>query len=151
MLAWDVSQQEVLIRNMELTSCHQKEEYGRVQGGGDPSPWYVLPNSQKPLPRNPSWLSDVRGSTKGQVGPNMGTSKMTGQRQPRRLNPPNAIIPESAAEPSSRSLTCCSAPPVAFPNKVFGFVSTGIFSGSSFLGLTQEPLSALEGVPLLVT
>ena len=56
--------QEVLVRNAELTSYHQPEEFGKGQKvRGDSSP-YVLPTSQSPSSWNPSWLSDVRAPRK---------------------------------------------------------------------------------------
>ena len=43
--------QEILVRNMELTSYHQLEEFRKGT--------YVLPTSQNPSHWNPSWLSDT--------------------------------------------------------------------------------------------
>ena len=51
--------QDALVRNVELTSYHQLEEFRKGQKEiGDSSP-YVLPTSQNPSHWNPSWLSDV--------------------------------------------------------------------------------------------
>ena len=48
--------------NMELTSYHQEEEFGKDQKErGDTSPC-VLRNSQNPSCWNPSWLRDVCAS-----------------------------------------------------------------------------------------
>ena len=56
--------QEVLVRNSELTSYHQPEEFRKGQKErGDTSP-YVLPTSQNPPRWNPSWLSDVHTTRK---------------------------------------------------------------------------------------
>ena len=56
--------QEVLVRNAELTSYHQPEEFEKGQkerGGAHP---YVLPTSQIPGRWNPSWLSDACATRK---------------------------------------------------------------------------------------
>ena len=56
--------QDILVRNAELTSYHQPEEFGKGQKErGDASP-YVLPTSQNPPRWNPSWLSDVCATRK---------------------------------------------------------------------------------------
>ena len=49
-----------LVRNVELRSYHQPEEFRKGQkerGGSSP---YVLPMSQNPLRWNPSWLSEAQ-------------------------------------------------------------------------------------------
>ena len=40
-LAWVILEQEVLVRNMELTSYHQPEEFEKDQKQGDASPWVL--------------------------------------------------------------------------------------------------------------
>ena len=47
--------QEVLVRNMELTSHHQPQEFGK----GQPEMPKALPISHNPPCWNPSWLSNV--------------------------------------------------------------------------------------------
>ena len=57
-------QQEVLVRNAELTSYHQWGKFRKGKKESGVSSLYVLPTSQN-LPRwNPSWPSDVLGTRK---------------------------------------------------------------------------------------
>ena len=49
-----------LVRNMELTSHHQPEEFGK----GQKETPHVLPTSQNPPRWNPSWLSNAWGMRK---------------------------------------------------------------------------------------
>ena len=68
--------QEVLVRNAELTSCHQLEEFRKGQKErGDISP-YVLPTSQIPSRWNPSWLSDAGATRKDPVSERLARDKL---------------------------------------------------------------------------
>ena len=62
--AWGILQQEVLVRNAELTSHHQPEEFGKGQKERGDASSYVLPTSQNPSHWNPSWLSDTHTARK---------------------------------------------------------------------------------------
>ena len=52
-----ILRQEVLVRNMELTSHHQREREEHAKGQQETS--HVLPTSQNPPRWNPPWLSDA--------------------------------------------------------------------------------------------
>ena len=56
--------QEVLVRNEELTSYHQPEEFRKDQKARGASSPCVLPTSQNPSGWNPSWLSDASTTRK---------------------------------------------------------------------------------------
>ena len=58
---WVILQQEVLVRNMELTSHHQLEEFGK----GQKETPHVLPASQNPPHWDYSWLSNAQA--KGRI------------------------------------------------------------------------------------
>ena len=49
-----------LVRNVELRSYHQPEEFRKGQKEREGSSPYVLPMSQNPLRWNPSWLSEAQ-------------------------------------------------------------------------------------------
>ena len=64
-LAWVTLQQEVLVRDSELTNHHKPEEIRKgPKERGDASP-YVLPTFQSPPGWNPSWLSHAWATQKG--------------------------------------------------------------------------------------
>ena len=56
--------QEVLVRNTELTSYHQKEELEKSQKEREDSSPYVLPTSQTLSHLNTSWLSAAHTTRK---------------------------------------------------------------------------------------
>ena len=53
-----------LVRNTELTSHQQLEEFGKGQKEREDASPHVLPTSQNPPRWNPSWLSDVHDTRK---------------------------------------------------------------------------------------
>ena len=103
----------VLVRNAELTSYRQPEEFGKGQKErGDASP-YVLPTSQNPSHRNPSWLSDARATRKDPE------SQWLSRDNPETS--PIPIKPETASHMAKQfswvPLPCCSPPGRPFPIK----------------------------------
>ena len=126
---------------MELTSYYQPESKKKSKGKRwDASP-YVLPPSQSPSHRTPSWLSNARTTRKGPE------SEWLAKDNPEA----NPIKPETASCEAEQfswvPLHCCSPPRAPLPNKVSCFVSTGVSSNNSFLSARPEPsLRALEGV-----
>ena len=123
-----VLQQEVLVKNTELTSHHQPEELRKGQKErGDDSP-YVLPES--------SALESILSEWCHQEGPWV---RMTDQRQPGNESPhprPRATCRAVLPGPHPAALARAS-----LPNDVSCFVSTRVSSDNSFLSLDESPLS----------
>ena len=90
-LAWVISQKEFPIRNTELTSCRQLEEFSRGQKeGGDTSHGicqHVLPTSQKPSSWNPSQLRDDVPPGKALTQTNTGNKQDDRPETTQKANP----------------------------------------------------------------
>ena len=138
--------QEVLVRNAELTSYHQTEEFGKGQEErGDASPC-VLPTSQNSPCWNPSWLSNAHTPREDPLSEWLA-------RDNREANP-ITIKPETVSHVAEQvllgSLTLLPSTRVPIPNKAFWFVSTCVSLDSSFQRVRQEPIVRLwKGVPFL--
>ena len=63
-LAWVTLQQEILVRNVELTSYCPPEKFGKGQKERGNARQHALPTSQIPSCWNPSWLSDAQATRK---------------------------------------------------------------------------------------
>ena len=133
----ELSQQEVLIRNMVLPPKTNREN---LRGAKRERRW---PTSQSSLLWNPSWLLDAHATRKDPES-DYGPRKMTGQRHK-----------TWDCEPHGRavllgSLTLLLSTPVPLPNKVFCFVSTCVSLDNSFPSVRQEPtLRPWKGFPFL--
>ena len=140
-----MSKQEVLVRNTELTSYHQLEEFMKSpKKGGDAIP-YVPATSQNHPRRNPSWLGNMCTTRKDPMSERLARDKPEAD--------PIAIKPETAshvAEQFSRlPFLSCSPPAYPFPVKFFALLTWASPWTVHFWMLDKS--QALKGVPLPTT
>ena len=122
--------QEVLVRNTELISLHQLEEFGKGQN--------ETPHVRPP-PR--ILLSSIHLGWTRRAPPGR-TPELEWLAKDNLETNPITIKPETtsqAAEQFSGSLALLLSTRLPFPNKNSCFVSTCVFSDSSFPSVRQEP------------
>ena len=93
-----------------------------------------LTTSQNPSLWHPSWLSDACTTRKDSESE--GLAKDNPETNPITIKPETT---SQAAEQFSGSLTLLLSTRLRFPNKISCFVSTCVFSDSSFPSVRQEP------------
>ena len=143
-LEWVILEQEVLVRNDELTSYHKPEEFRKSQKeNGNPSP-YFLPISQNPSHWNPSWLSNA-----------CATRKDPESEWLARDNPETNLItikPKTASHMAEHfswvPLPCCSLPRCPFPIKSLDLLPCVSPWTVHFQVLDKSPLSGPGKCPL---
>ena len=131
------------MRNVELTSYHQPEEFGKGQKEREDASPYVLPTSQNPFagihlgwamcaPPGRTLSQDDCPETTG----NSSHHHRTGDQEPCG---PAVLL---------GSLTLLLSARAPLPNKVSCFASTCVSSDNSFLSVRQEPaLGTRKGPP----
>ena len=128
-----ISQQEVLVRNTELASYHQPEDFGKGQMEWGAASACVLPVSQNPSYWNPSWLNDVCATKDSE------SEWLTRKSLKTHSIPVKPKTVSHAAEQFSWvPLPCCALPRCPFPT-VSCSVSTCVSSDNSFLSARKEP------------
>ena len=136
-LAWVILQQEVLVRNSELTSYHQPEEFRKGQKERGDASSYVLPTSQNPSRWNLSWLSDAHATRKDPESEWLARDNWETN--------PVTIKPETASHVAERfswvPLRCCSPPGHPFPIKSFVLSARVSPQTIHFWALDKSPLS----------
>ena len=139
-LAGIILQQEVLVRNKELTNYHQPGFWRGKKEIGDCSP-EVLPTSQDPPHWNPSWWSDSCAPRKD---PN---SEWLARDTPETN--PMTINPETVSHVAEQfSLFPSTSTPAALPSEVSHLDGTPLLR--QFISKCQIRIhsQALEGIPL---
>ena len=128
--------QEVLVRNMKLTSYHQPEKF-RKSRKERILQWYVLPTFQNPPQWNPSCLSDA-----------CATRKDPESEWLTRDNPETnsiTIKPKTGSHVAEKSswfpLPCCSPPGRPFPIKSLALLAWLSPQTILFQVLDKSPLS----------
>ena len=139
---WVILQQEVLVRNVELTSYHQGEEFGKGQKERRDSSPCVLPPPRILLAGiHLGWAMCV---------PEGPWVRMIGQRQPEiKVMSINPGTTGTAVLPGSLNLLLLFAQ-APLPNKVSWSVSTCVSSDHLYLSVTQgSTLGPWKGSPFL--
>ena len=114
----------------KLTGHHQPEEFGK----GQKETPLVLPTSQNPHRRTPSWLSNVWATRKDPESEWLARDNL--EANPITIKPKTGS--HVAEQPSWIPLPSCSLMGT-LPNKVCSFVSMCVSSDNSFLSISPEP------------
>ena len=140
---WVILRQEVLVRNMELTSHHQPQEFRKGQKETpcvQPPPRTLLAGIH---------LGWAKHAPPGRTLSQNDWWKTTWKPTPLTQNP-RLWTTRQSSSPGFLYLPALRQMPL--PNKVSCFVSTCVSSDNSFRSVRQKtPFQALEGVPLPAT
>ena len=140
-----ISQQEVLVRNTELASYHQPEDFGKGQMEWGAASACVLPVSQNPSYWNPSWLNDVC-ATKDSESEWLTRNSLKTHSIP--------VKPKTVSHAAEQfpwvPLPCCALPRCPFPTKSLALSAHVSPQTIHFWVLEKSPLSGSgRGPPFL--
>ena len=123
--------QEVLVRNTELTSYHQKEELEKSQKEREDSSPYVLPTSQTLSHLNTSWLSAAHTTRKDPESEWLATDNLETN--------PITIKPETASHMAEQFSWFPYPAALHLALSQYSLLLSAHVSPWTFLSLRQEP------------
>ena len=142
-LAGVILQQEVLVRNKELTSYHQPEFWRGQKEMADCSP-EVLPTSQDPPHWNPSRLSDACAPRKDSNSECLAKDKPETNPMTRKPGTVSHVAEQFSLFPSPS----CPPPRQPFSMKSLAWMAPPLLGQFISKCQTRTHSQALEGIPL---